>query len=66
MPQTEHEQDTTRTTVTHPLRKEIVYTTTGRLGFLQSETAHTVTIQLAPDRTLTLPKEEIDCRFKLI
>lgn len=66
MPQTEHEPDRTRATVTNPLRKEIVYTTTGRLGFLQSETAHTVTIQLAPDRTLTLPKEEIDCRFKLI
>ncbi|TAN55664.1 MAG: hypothetical protein EPN19_02425 [Betaproteobacteria bacterium] len=66
MAQSTHQPETTPTLVTHPLRKEIVYTTTGRLGFLQSETAHTVTIQLAPDRTLTLPKEEIDCRFKLI
>lgn len=52
--------------VTRPLREEMVYTKSGKIGFLQSETAHTVTIQLGPQQSLTLPKEEVDCRFRLV
>jgi len=66
MPQPAQGSDETATRTGKPPRKEIIYTTTGCLGFLQTETAHSVTIQLAPDRTLTLPKEEIECRFKLV
>lgn len=49
-----------------PLRRELVYTKSGRLGFLQSETAHTVTIQLGPDMTLTLSKDDVDHRVRLV
>ncbi len=49
-----------------PLHKELVYTKNGRLGFLQSETAYTVTIELGPDMTLTLSKDDIDHRVRLI
>jgi hypothetical protein len=66
MPQPVPGRNQTATRTGQPPRREIIYTTTGCLGFLQTETAHSVTIQLAPDRTLTLPKDEIECRFKLV
>lgn len=52
--------------VSAPLRRELVYTKSGRLGFLQNETAHTVTIQLGPDMTLTLSKDDVDHRVRLV
>lgn len=70
MPQTAPMQgsgkDTAEMPAANPSRKELVYTRSGKLGLLRSETAHTVTIQLGPDKALTVPKDEIDCRFKLI
>lgn len=52
--------------VASPLRKELVYTKSGRVGFLQSETAYTVTIQFGPDAALTLSKDDVDHRVRLI
>lgn len=66
MPQSAPMQGAFEMPVTHPLRRELVYTRSGQLGFVQHETAHTVTLQLGPDKALTVPKDEIDCRFKLV
>lgn len=53
-------------TLDNPFPKEIVYTISGRIGFLVRETAHTVTIQVGPDMMLTLPKDEVDHRLPVV
>ena len=60
----DHRATTTR--VANRLPKELVYTKSGRLGFFQSETALTVTIRLGPDTVLTLFKDDIDHRVRVV
>lgn len=48
-----------------PLNREVVYTKSGRIGILQSETAQTVTIRFGADAGLTLSKDDVDHRVRL-